>query len=467
MTFAVVATLVLVTLGYFPARLLTGTKVAACLVSPLVTGLIVTVLGTGCVLLGLPMSVAIIGAVAVAGGSAVIVFRQRRTPGVGGSGDSLMVLLIPAGGLAAIATVRRAPVAWDARSIWWFHAKWFTQGGSAVADAMRNPAFSFSHPDYPPFAPATNAAAWLVDGTQSLKHAQIVTAVLTLSAITILGYAVWRLFADRLGLRIATSAGALIVAAAYGIARVDPATNGYVDVLWAAAFAAGALFLLAAPKSDDGLRWGAVMIAVAAVTKNEGLIAASIVVVLTAIRYGLHRRVVAWLGLGLAPGLAWLGTTRLLGVVSESADQSRTSRLLSLDPAVTSRFGPAVRSVGHQVSVVALAAAAVSIAGLVVAGPIRRRVSGTLTPWMWLAWLGTVGSLVFAYVVSSRPLAWHLQTSVARTTIAPNLLLLAEGAVWTLALAASVRDELRTRADAETDRPPIMIGAARHHPAAP
>jgi hypothetical protein len=30
MTFAVVATLVLVTLGYFPARLLTGTKVAAC-----------------------------------------------------------------------------------------------------------------------------------------------------------------------------------------------------------------------------------------------------------------------------------------------------------------------------------------------------------------------------------------------------------------------------------------------------
>src|SRR5258708_5496033 len=42
MTFVVVATLVLVGLGYFPARLLTGTQVAACLV---------TALGMGCVLL--------------------------------------------------------------------------------------------------------------------------------------------------------------------------------------------------------------------------------------------------------------------------------------------------------------------------------------------------------------------------------------------------------------------------------
>src|SRR5713226_6847847 len=54
MTFVVVATLVLVGLGYSPARLLTGTQVAACLVSPLVSGLVVTALGMGCVLLRLP-----------------------------------------------------------------------------------------------------------------------------------------------------------------------------------------------------------------------------------------------------------------------------------------------------------------------------------------------------------------------------------------------------------------------------
>jgi hypothetical protein len=360
-----------------------------------------------------------------------------------------------------LTTVRRAPVAWDARSIWWFHAKWFAQGGGAVVDAMRNPAFSFSHPDYPPFAPATNAAAWLVDGTQSAKHAQIVTALLTLSAITVLGYAVWRLFADRLGLGAATGAAALVVAAAYGIVQVDPATNGYVDVLWGACFAAGCVFLLASPRSDDALRWGALMIAVTALTKTEGLVGASLVVFLAALRYRMHRRMLMWLGAGLAPGLAWVATVRLFGVVSESADGSRTGRLLALDPAVTSRFGPAVRSVAHQVSLVALGAAVLTVAGFGLAAPIRRKVTGSLVPWMWIAWIGTVGSLVFAYVVSSRAIAWHLRTSVARTTIAPNLLLLAEGALWTLAIAMSLGQD-RARAELSSGSVPVTVGRSRH-----
>ncbi len=447
--YGVVVAAVLVALGYFPARLLTRTRTAACLASPLVAGLVVTVFSLVCVLAGLSMRLAVVGAVVVAIGSAVSVFGRRTSHRTRTPWDSPSVLLLPAGGLLAFATVLRPPVAWDARSIWWFHAKWFAQGGAAVVDAMRNPAFSFSHPDYPPFAPATNAAAWLVDGTQSAKHAQIVTALLTLSAISVLGYAIWRLFAPRLGVRTATAAGCIVAAAAYGIARVDPATNGYVDVLWAASFAAAGVFLLASPKSDEALRWGALMVAVAALTKNEGLVAASFLSALTGIRYGLHRRILAWLGLGLAPGLAWLAMIRVLGVVSESADQSRSGRLLALDPAVTSRIGPAARSIAGHVGLVTVAAAGLSLAGVSLVGPLRRRLSGSLVPWMWFAWLGPVAALEFAYVVSSRPLAWHLQTSVTRTTIAPNLVLLAEGAIWTLTIAASVRRDAHPGADVD------------------
>jgi hypothetical protein len=166
MYIAVVAA-VLVALGYFPARLLTRTSTAAYLASPLMAGLVVTVLSLVCVLAGLSMRLAVIGAVVVAIGSGVRVVRRRSRRRTRAESASPSVLLLPAGGLVAFATVLRPPVAWDARSIWWFHAKWFAQGGAAVVDAMRNPAFSFSHPDYPPFAPATNAAAWRVDGTQS------------------------------------------------------------------------------------------------------------------------------------------------------------------------------------------------------------------------------------------------------------------------------------------------------------
>ena len=449
MYIAVVAA-VLVALGYFPARLLTRTSTAAYLASPLMAGLVVTVLSLVCVLAGLSMRLAVIGAVVVAIGSGVRVVRRRSRRRTRAESASPSVLLLPAGGLVAFATVLRPPVAWDARSIWWFHAKWFAQGGAAVVDAMRNSAFSFSHPDYPPFAPATNAAAWLVDGTQSAKHAQIVTALLTLSAISVLGYAVWRLFAPRLGVRTATAAGCMVVAASYGIARVDPATNGYVDVLWAASFAAACVFLLASPKSEEALRWGVLMVAVAALTKNEGLVAASFLSALTAVRYGWHRRILAWLSLGLAPGLAWVAMIRVLGVVSESADQSRSGRLFALDPAVTSRIGPAARSVADQVGLIAVVAAGLSLAGFSLVGPLRRRLSGSLVPWMWFAWLGTVGALVFAYVVSSRPLAWHLRTSVTRITIAPNLVLLAEGVIWTLTIAVSIRSDPRSRTEVES-----------------
>jgi hypothetical protein len=67
---------------------------------------------------------------------------------------------------------------------------------------------------------------------------------------------------------------------------------------------------------------------------------------------------------------------------------------------------------------------------------------------MWLAWLATTTSVVYAYVVSPSPLVWHLMTSVDRTTIASRMILLAECLVWSSAAVAALRrPSARVRVD--------------------
>ncbi|HKA92352.1 MAG TPA: hypothetical protein VKE97_01015 [Acidimicrobiia bacterium] len=81
------------------------------------------------------------------------------------------------------------------------------------------------------------------------------------------------------------------------------------------------------------------------------------------------------------------------------------------------------------------------VAGLLVATSARRRLSSTAWPWMWLAWLASTSSVVYAYVVSPAPLVWHVGTSADRKTIAPRMLLLAESVIWASAAVAALRQD--------------------------
>jgi hypothetical protein len=100
-----------------------------------------------------------------------------------------------------------------------------------------------------------------------------------------------------------------------------------------------------------------------------------------------------------------------------------------------------MESVWHEMSTIVIVAGAVSVVGMLVAARGRRRLSTTAWPWMWLAWLATTWSVVYAYVVSPAALVWHLGTSVDRTTIAPRLLLSAETVVWAGAAVAALRQD--------------------------
>ena len=436
----------LVAVGYFPARLVTGSRVWCFLVAPVTAALLAGSVGTVVVLLRLPAAFVTLGTVGASATAGVVVIRGMRRERAVGASESSLPLLLPIAGLFPFLTVRRAPFEWDARSIWWFHARWFAYGGGAVRDAMRNPAFAFSHPDYPPLAPATNGALWWVGGGASSKQAQIVTAILTLSAVSALGFAVWYTVRRLLpGWAAIVGAGALVLAA-YGVAGVGDstqasATNGYVDMLWAATFAAGCVFVLAARRDPVALRWGALCMAAAGLTKNEGLVAVALVVALALVRYRCRRPAPVWLVGTLLPGVAWLVVARVAGAESEYLGNSKATKLLRLDPHVLRRISPAADGVWHEMWVIVIVAAGVSILGLVVAINSRREVSTTAWPWMWIAWVATTASLVYAYVVSAAPLDWHLATSADRTTIAPRLVLLAEAFVWGSAAVATLRQD--------------------------
>jgi len=441
---AILGGVALVAVGYFPARLVTGSRVWCLLVAPVTAALVTGSVGTIVVLLRLPAAFLAIGTVVVSAAAGFVVVRTARRGRAGAAPESYLPLLLPVVGLFPFLTVRRAPFEWDARSIWWFHASWFADGGAAFWHAMQNPALAFSHPDYPPLASATNGALWWVSGSESLKQAQIVTAILTLSAVAAFAFSVWYAVHRLLpGWAAIVGAGVLVIAA-YGVAGEGKstqalATNGYVDVLWSAAFAAGCVFVLAAKRSPEALRWGALCLAVAALTKNEGLVAVVLVVVLALVRYRFRRPAPAWLAGALVPGVSWLVVPRLAGAESEYLTNSRTRELLRLEPDVLRRISPAISGVWHEMSEIVLVAAGISVLGLLVATRARRELSATAWPWMWIAWLGTMTSIVYAYVVSPDPVPLHLLSSVDRTTVAPRLVLLAESLLWGSAAVAAFR----------------------------
>ena len=358
MIVTVASLLALVAAGYFPVRLLTGERYAPVLAAPIATAVMCTIAGMVCLVLRVSMVVAVVLVALFSIACAVLVMRGHRTPAdfptrrrSRAPFDSPAVFWVLLGGVIPFLTVLRA-VGWDARSIWWFHAKWWAEGGGALVDAMRNPAFVFSHADYPPLASATNGALWALFGGRSLDQAQFVTAVLGLSAAAVLGHAVMRLFAGRLPGVVVAATAALLIAACYGLAGVDLGTNGYVDFLWSVAFAAAAVFLLASPRSEAALRWGSLMLAASMLTKNEALIAGIVLGALAVIRYRFGWRPLVWIATAAAPGVLWLVLTRVIGAYSDAIDQWRTSELLHLDHEVTTRIVPSLHAVADHLAYV-------------------------------------------------------------------------------------------------------------------
>lgn len=137
------------------------------------------------------------------------------------------------------------PLAWDARSIWLFHASWISHGETVFSAAQTLDSLSFSHPSYPFGGPAAIAIVWMLSGTQeSLWLGVRVVAFLTLTntiLATKLLLAPYARKAQTLGLTLLAAMVSILV-----FLSVDGnALSGYMDVLLATNLAIAFAALLA------------------------------------------------------------------------------------------------------------------------------------------------------------------------------------------------------------------------------
>jgi hypothetical protein len=213
-------------------------------------------------------------------------------------------------------------------------------------------------------------------------------------------------------------------------------TDGYVDLLWASTFVAGTVYLFLGEPNNWAL--GTLYMTVAMLTKNEGMVTGGLALGLAAILHFSRRQFFATCSLPLFLSTAWLLTSKALGAKRDIPGPGRLSELFHLAPEVTSRIGPTGSALWRGCKWELLVAVLLTAAGLSTRTCNRRIASPAR---LWLATLCCLGSIALAYVLSPYDLGWHLETSAARTTLAPRLMLFAQSAVWLLILTNHFREQ--------------------------
>jgi hypothetical protein len=435
---AVAALVFLATVGAMPAVALTGSVAlgvplgaAATLVTSAIGASVATLTGTSVVLwvVGAALATNCLAALAIAGRSAG---HTRWGSAVSVRGTALLVWYgVPA--LALLMLFRPAPIWWDARSIWWFHASWFRAGGDAVRSGLTNPAVAFSHPDYPPGDPAAIAALWSITGSgKDLPLAATTTAALTALAVVVIAMVLVIEHRDSLGSDVlVTSAALLLVVAAVHLGQ-GYASGGYVDVL-CSALLVGAL---AAFVEVDDLRAamgaGALALAGASVTKSEGLLfGAMIVMVAVVAARGRRRAVLIFGSVALAPAVLWQVAVWSAGAPANSdLGGTGVDILVRLGrPDFWDRLVVAGPHVAREVYLIVLPA--VLVLGLLAATTRGRwRTSTQALPLRTPAALVAAAvlsavALAFTYALGVTDLSRWVPTSLERVSSTPKLFALA------------------------------------------
>ena len=296
---------------------------------------------------------------------------------------------------------------WDGNSIWLTHALMVYGGHHELLTGLRNVAYQFSNPDYPPLVPAAGALAFKLYGLGNLHLAVDMTVLVTacgLGAVAMGIVAVSDVAAAGSGARwpvriVAIAAGGAICVVGFAVAGTF-AVEGYTDLVWSA-FAVGAVIWgLVLPRGPRALAVAWICAAAASLTKNEGLTTALIIIVAIALRYRpfsmpgpMARRWAeraVFVLLPALPGLAYAGTMRLLGVhdafFTTGSPESRLTRA----------WATVVGMAGY-LHVVPLALA-VLLAGCWFLRADRQR-AGLANPlWLWICCVGSLAIIFVTYV---------------------------------------------------------------------
>ncbi len=368
--------------------------------------------------------------------------RDRLTYRAAGLVGAVAVVAATAWSLRGLVT---PTVGFDARALWIMRAGWFLQSHHQLLIKMRVPDVILIQSAYPPLVSATVSLAWRVAGDQSVRLGVVVIALLNACVLMAAAFALveagrraaWRMSSPlpamspaapvRARVRrrpmpwVPMAAGVvvavLMVFVAAGI--TEPfLTNGYADPIWSlGALGAVAYGLqLAIGRSDQGV--ALVLVLVAGLSKNEGLVVGVAVILLIAFRgvvtlssaqrrRGWVRPVVTG-----AAELAVLGSWPLLMRIIHARGESTAYSPLGQWP---SRLDASYHGMAPYLHVLVLALPVAVVGGLVLSG-VRRRTGVANDLW---AWAGLVSGLVAvggAFMVGTGTIVPWLQTTVHRVT---------------------------------------------------
>ncbi len=421
--------------------------------------------------------------------------------GMGGLAGLLAVVAAVSWGLSALVRPR---IGFDARGIWLLHARWMLEGHAVARAALSNPALPFAHSSYPPLAGGMVALVWTVTSTHTLRLGEVMIALCSACAVAAAGCMLveagtsgaTRLRAGGAGrlagllvAAVGVLAGGAWCLAAYGVAGAS-ATNGYVDLLWSAAAVGAAGYGLLLPASRSSLYVTALLVAVAALTKNEGIAASAVLVVLLYLRYSFFRGggfqgdgspsqasgggqvpaqasgggqvPVAEPGGGRSPDLLRRlvpATIGLAGVVAWPALMLALGALPDPDlngrphGSLWTRMDATARGMADHLHLAGIALA-LGIVGAALLGRARRRMGFGDDRLVWALGGAEVLATGIFYVAGTTQIQFWLATSVDRTTIFANVLGLAVVGFWAVGAAGA----LVARSDTAPAASPPLAG---------
>jgi hypothetical protein len=287
----------------------------------------------------------------------------------------------------------------------------------------------------------------------SLLVAQAVTAVQNWMAAMLAAVLATSVAGRRAQLPLAVLAGTFVLAC-FGVAG-GFGTRGYADLLWAAAATSAALALLVLPIGRRTILLGGCCLAVAMLTKAEGLVTGFVVFLpLTAVRLVLHDRRTAVRHLlpivGVVVGAAmWpILAAAYVPVPQRDVTAASLGALMTGDPDKVDRVGPAFNGLLGYTRFTLLSAGVVIAVGWVTQRRTRGR-SGVGGP-LWLP-AAAAGCFTVSFVVLAAgelDVRWWVAAGGFRTMTVVRALLLAE----VLVAAAMLLDEFLDRRTTSSDR---------------
>jgi hypothetical protein len=494
----VVAMVVLSAAGLLPTIALVGLRWITFPLVPLAGAVIAALAATGFVAVGgtfMVWFVALAGLGAGLTGLAWMKWPDRR-PWTAGPGSPMRTttryrLIGALGALGIIAAcawclrdLATPTVGFDARALWLTRSGWFLHSHQQVLTTLRSPALVLGQSAYPPLVSASGAVAWSVTGNHTLRLGVVVIALLNTCALATAAFAVVE-FGRRFSSELATPehrhsnqlasiapmlagvvAAVLLIFISFGI--TEPfMTNGYADPIWSLAALGAVVYGLqmTSGRSETGVV--AILLLVAGMSKNEGVVTAAVLIVLVALRqlsnqFANRRNRTEprpqWWRVPIAVGVvelaavgAWPVVMRAIGARGQSSPLSTPSQMVSRARATYDGFVPYLHVLPWAVPIAV-------IGGLVLSG-VRSR-SGAANDW-W-GWAGLASGLLAvagALIVGTSAIEPWLATTVHRVTEFPALT-----GWWIVAMWAVVASGAPAAAALEPTATPDGEGLPAHLP---